>query len=153
MEMLSFLPIIHRWFDFPFFETLLLCSDLPSLAGWITSTPKLSITLKNVSLERNWLHSFLYLIRSRHSRDCSGRLRRLRCFTHGWNLRNELVSLMNNIRGYFRFKKRPIWNGVICGPEGNRTPYSSMPWKHVTGIPRAHFTITIIEYMPTQRYF
>jgi hypothetical protein len=25
----------------------------------------------------------------------------------------------------------------LSGPEGNRTPYSSMPWKHVTGIPRA----------------
>ncbi len=25
----------------------------------------------------------------------------------------------------------------FSGPEGNRTPYSSMPWKRVTGIPRA----------------
>lgn len=26
---------------------------------------------------------------------------------------------------------------LFCGPGGNRTPYSSMPWRCVTGIPQA----------------
>src|SRR3989344_5292647 len=39
-----------------------------------------------------------------------------------------------------------------CGPEGNRTPYSSMPWKHVTGIPRARSSIIPKhKYLKTQK--
>ena len=33
----------------------------------------------------------------------------------------------------------------ICGPEGNRTPYSSMPWRRVTGILRAQIQCFIID--------
>lgn len=37
---------------------------------------------------------------------------------------------------------------AVCGPEGNRTPFSSMPWIYTTGVLRAPFILS--QYFITQ---
>jgi hypothetical protein len=37
----------------------------------------------------------------------------------------------------------------LGGPEGNRTPYSSMPWRRVTGIPQAQ---CFLSYQISQKF-
>lgn len=32
----------------------------------------------------------------------------------------------------------PLFLFLFCGPEGNRTPFSSMPWRYTTGVLQAH---------------